>query len=83
MPQYFYENEMLEAVGMLDAGMAQVNLAVDLGTRGSAISRIWPHYCVTGIVRKRHLERPKITAPRIDQFIQLKAQKSELHQNLW
>lgn len=77
MPRrHLTEGEMFRAVGMLEAGMRQVDVAAALRTTQSVISRLASRYRETGSVRERHDGRPRATTPRMDRFIQLSARRN-------
>lgn len=46
--------EMMRAVGMLEAGSRQRAVAFAFNTTLSVISRLWRRYCMTGSVVGRH-----------------------------
>lgn len=65
--------EMLRAVGMLEAGSVQRNVAEAIGTHQNVISRLWTRYRATGEVAERHRGPSRITTPRQDRFLQITA----------
>ena len=65
--------EMLSAVGMLQAGFSQRQVAVELETSQSVIDRLWSRYQETGIVNERHEGPRRKTTPAQDRTLFLQA----------
>lgn len=68
--------EMMRAVGMLEAGSRQRAVAFALNTTQSVISRLWTRYRMTGSVAERHGGRSRITTRRQDRYIQNTARRN-------
>lgn len=80
MPRrHLTREEMLRAVGMLEAGSIQSEVAEAMGTGQSVISRLWSRYRVTGEVVERHRGPSRITTRTQDRFLQIAAR---MHPNV-
>lgn len=73
--RHLTREEMIRAVGLLDGGMTQTQVAVEMGTTQSVISRLYARYREEGDVRERHRGRDRITTPVQDRFLQLNARR--------
>ena len=73
--RHLTREEMLRAVGMLQAGATQRSIAEEIGTRQNVISRLWSRYRATGEVAERHPGGKRITTQRQDQFLQVSARR--------
>ena len=64
------EAERLRAVGILEAGMTQVDVAMRLGVHFNTVYRLWRRYQQSNSVRDRPRSgRPRVTSRRQDNFI--------------
>ena len=64
------EAERLRAVGILEAGMTQVDVAMRLGVHFNTVYRLWRRYQQYNSVRDRPRSgRPRVTSRRQDNFI--------------
>lgn len=71
MPRrHLTRNEMLRAVGMIQAGATQIAVSEAMRTSQSVISRLWSRYRVSGEVVERHRGPQRITTHVQDRFIQ-------------
>lgn len=77
--RHLTREEMLRAVGMLEAGARQVDVAHHLQTTQSVISRLWRRYTDTGDVAERHLGPSRLTTPLQDRYLLLSARRN----NTW
>ncbi|KAL1493686.1 hypothetical protein ABEB36_009381 [Hypothenemus hampei] len=68
-------DEMLRAIGMLEAGMRQIDVANAIGTSQSVISRLFARYRETGAISERHPGRHRITTRNQDRFLQMTARR--------
>lgn len=66
---------MWRAVGLLEGGMRQVDVARQLGVTQSVISRLYSRYREHGDVSERHRGRERATTRRQDRFLQLNARR--------
>lgn len=73
--RHLTREEMLRAVGMLQAGATQRSIAEEIGTRQNVISRLWSRYRATGEVAERHPGGKRITTQRQDRFLQVAARR--------
>lgn len=73
--RHLHPDEMNRAVGMLEVGVRQVDVAERLGTTQSVISRLWRRYRDTGNPRERHLGRRRATTAIQDRYITLQARR--------
>lgn len=73
--RHLTREEMLRAVGMLEAGAVQRDVAEAIGTGQNVISRLWSRYHDTGDVAERHSGRNRITTQRQDLFLQVTARR--------
>lgn len=73
--RHLHPDEMNRAVGMLEVGVRQVDVAERLGTTQSVISRLWRRYRDTGNPRERHLGRRRVTTAIQDRYITLQARR--------
>lgn len=73
--RHLNRDEMLRAMGMLEAGMRQIDVARALNTTQSVISRLSARYRESGDVAERHTGRHRITTPQQDHFLQLNARR--------
>ena len=55
------ENDRLRAIGMLEAGMSQSNVARQFGVHINTVNALWRRYQQTGTVR----DRPRSGRPRV------------------
>ena len=62
--------EMLRAVGMLEAGRSQREVAAAIDSNQSVIRRLWVRYRDTGSTAERHPGRYRVTTQRQDRFVQ-------------
>ncbi|RVE40518.1 hypothetical protein evm_014831 [Chilo suppressalis] len=69
--RHLSREEMLRAVGMIEAGSRQRTVALALNTSQSVISRLWTRYRSTGTVAERHGGRYRCTTRRQDRYIQI------------
>lgn len=74
--RHLTRDEMMRAIGLLEAGMRQVDVARQIGTTQSVISRLHRRYREEGDVAERHRGRGRITSPRQDRFLQLTARRN-------
>jgi len=68
--------ERCRAIGMLEAGMHQVDVAESVGTTQCVISRLFARYRETGLVSERHPGPRRITTEMQDRFLYLSARRS-------
>lgn len=73
--RHLTRDEMIRAIGMLEAGAIQNVVAETLGTSQNVISRLWSRYRDTGEVAERHAGRIRVTTPREDRFLQNTARR--------
>ena len=71
------EEQRLRAIGMLQVGQNQDQVAHAIGTTQSVISRLWRRYYDTGSVAERHPGRGRITTPVQDRYVQLQARRNK------
>lgn len=64
--RHLASEEMLRAVGMLQTGFSQRQVAVELETSQSVIGRLWSRYQETGIFNERHEGPRRKTTPAQD-----------------
>jgi len=65
-----------QAIGMLQAGQTQRNVAFQFGVSQSVISRVWTRFQGTGTVNERPRSgRPRATTQRQDRYIALLARR--------
>lgn len=74
--RHLSREEMIRAVGMIEAGSRQRTVAVALNTTQSVISRLWTRYRSTGSVAERHGGRYRCTTRRQDRYIQITARRT-------
>lgn len=74
--RHLSREEMMRAVGMLQAGSRQRHVAAAVGTTQSVISRLWTRFRITGSVAERHGGRSRITTRRQDRYIQITARRN-------
>lgn len=67
--------EMNRAVGMLEAGRRQVDVAAALNTSQSVISRLWRRYRTSGDPSEQHPGRGRITTAVQDRYLTLEARR--------
>ena len=60
--RHLNQDEMLRAVGMLEAGTGQALVAEALHSSQSIISRLWARFQETGDVSERHAGPSRLTA---------------------
>ena len=71
--------ESNRAVGMLQAGLRQVDIARELGTTQSVISRLWNRYRETGTTsRRRGQGRRRCTTQQQDRYITLTIRRNPI-----
>lgn len=68
--------DMLRAIGMLEAGRRQIDVAEAFGTTQSVISRLLTRYRATDDVREHHSGRQRITTPQQDRYVQMSARRN-------
>lgn len=68
--RHLTREEMIRAVGMLEAGLPQREVAAALNSHASVICRLWVRYRLTGDVAERHRGRYRVTTERQDRFLQ-------------
>lgn len=73
--RHLTREEMLRAVGMLEAGLTQREIAVAVNTQPSVVCRLWARYRATGDVAERHRGRYRVTTQRQDRFLQNAARR--------
>lgn len=73
--RHLSREEMIRAIGMLQAGAIQRVVANTLNTNQNVISRLWSRYRITGDVRERHTGKIRATTPRQDRFLQNSARR--------
>lgn len=73
--RHLSRQEMLRAVGMLEAGATQHVVAETFLTNQSVISRLWSRYRATGSVAERHVGRYRVTTPIQDRYLQRTARR--------
>lgn len=66
---------MLRAVGMLEAGRSQREVAAAINSNQSVIRRLWQRYRLTGNTAERHSGRYRKTTQRQDRFLQTIARR--------
>lgn len=73
--RHLTREEMLRAVGMLQAGSSQREVSRILETSPSVINRLWSRFNETGGVEERHTGRYRITTAAQDRFLILQARR--------
>lgn len=68
--------DMIRAIGMLQAGRRQIEVAAEFHVTQSVISRLWRRYRATGEVRNQHRGNGRITTAVQDRYIQLSARRN-------
>lgn len=77
MPRrHLSRDEMLRAVGMLQVGQRQVDVARALRTTQGVISRLWFRFRMTGQVGERHQGRHRKTTAAQDRYLHLTARRT-------
>lgn len=66
---------MMRAIGHLEGGARQIDVARELGTTQSVISRLLARYRDHGDVSERHTGRTRATTSRQDRFLELTARR--------
>lgn len=73
--RHLTRDEMLRAVGMLEGGCAQTQVATAFATSKSVICRLWRRYQETGDVAERHTGPRRVTTPAQDRNIIIEARR--------
>ena len=69
--------DLNRAIGMLQGGMTQREVAAAVGTAQSVISRAWRRYRRSGSVRRGHGGgRQRATTPAQDRFLTIQARRN-------
>ncbi|GFX49826.1 transposable element Tcb2 transposase [Trichonephila clavipes] len=74
------DSEAWRAVGMLEGGQTQAEVAQAIGVSQSVISRIWNRFLETGSAGRRPAQgRRRATTPNADRYLVLRARR---HRNM-
>lgn len=73
--RHLTRKEMLRAIGMLEAGARQCNVADAIGTSQSVIFKLLSSYQDTGEVAERYTGNIRVATARQDRFLQITARR--------
>lgn len=75
--RHLLREEMLRAIGMLQVGRRQAEVAAEFQVTQSVISRLWHRYRDTGEVRNQHRGNGRITTAAQDRYVQIIARRNQ------
>lgn len=73
--RHLTSSEMLLAVGMLQGGRTQADVARAFNVHRSVICRLWQRQCASGSPREQHTHRSRSTSSAQDRYIVLQARR--------